>query len=78
MKISACRTCGAEIIWAEMPSGKRCPFDVEPSSAGQWDLEEDRGTVLAVSLQRAEGSGEEGYTSHFATCPNAATHRRGR
>lgn len=31
MKTARCRTCGAEIVWARMPSGKLSPFDAEPS-----------------------------------------------
>lgn len=29
-----CSGCGAEIVWAETPDGKRQPFDREPNSAG--------------------------------------------
>ena len=31
-----------------------------------------------ISVEQAAGSGEDGFTSHFATCPEAATHRRPR
>lgn len=77
MKTSTCRTCGAEIVWARMPSGKMCPFDAEETPAGGWDLIDDRGEVLAQRLTRVAGSGEPGYLSHFATCPQATEHRRG-
>jgi len=32
--LSQCKSCGGSIIWAIMPSGKRCPFDAEPLSEG--------------------------------------------
>ena len=76
MKTSECRTCGAGIIWAEMPSGKMNCFDVEASPAGAWALDDRSNPPKAAKIVRAEGSGEAGFTSHFATCPQAAEHRR--
>lgn len=76
--MASCRSCGEPIIWAEFESGKKCPFDAEPSQAGEWALNEAYDPPKATRLRRTEGSGEEGYTSHFATCPDAATHRRSR
>lgn len=78
MKISACRSCGDPVVWAEFASGKKSPFDIEPSAAGDWALNEAYDPPKATKLHRAAGSTEEGYTSHFATCPDADSHRRGR
>ena len=78
MKTANCRTCGAEIVWARMPSGKLSPFDAEPSSAGGWALGEAGGEVRAQRLERAAGRGEPGHVSHFATCPQRDDHRRPR
>ena len=75
MRASRCRSCGAEIVWAEFASGKKCPFDAEPSPSGEWALNEAYDPPKATKVTRATGSGEEGFTSHFATCPNAGTHR---
>lgn len=70
-----CRSCGASIIWAETAAGKRMPVDVEPSPAGNVALEPRPGLdplatvnepLFASSLRK----------SHFATCPNAASHRK--
>lgn len=76
MKTATCRSCGAGIIWAEMPSGKMNCFDVETSTSGMWALDDRSYPPKAARIVRAEGSGEEGFTSHFATCKQAAQWRR--
>lgn len=66
-----CRTCGASITWAEQVNGKRHPFD---------------GEIVAVKIEGGLLEGQRVIehvdtsitTSHFATCPDAATHRRPR
>lgn len=65
--ISVCRSCSAPIEWFSTPSGRLMPMN-----AG------------AVHL-RTEGGGPnpeigvfDAGDSHFATCPQAATHRRAR
>lgn len=65
-----CRACGAPIVWAELTSGKRHPFNapltvsgVQPGMFGN-----DGRTVEIVNNSTR--------TSHFATCPRAATFRR--
>lgn len=68
MEISTCRSCGAAILWLVMrPSGRRMPVDAKP---------EKRITIDDID----EGVGEmtDTYVSHFATCPNAAQHRKAR
>jgi hypothetical protein len=56
-----------------MPSGKKNPLDAEPSAKGNLTLingrakfatDEDRKLLRPL------------YTSHFATCADAAQHRR--
>jgi len=61
-----CRTCQAAIIWAVTVSGKRMPLDAKPEV--RFILNEDTGTTSARKT----------YMSHFATCPNAAQHRKPR
>ena len=29
VEVSACRSCGAPIYWAETKAGKRCPYDLD-------------------------------------------------
>lgn len=59
-----CKSCGAEIHFLETKTGSLMPVDAKPARV----LVEQQGeTWYGV---------EDGYTSHFATCPNAAKHRR--
>lgn len=74
-----CRTCGAEIIWAITINKRAMPLDATPSPKGnlrfapEHALPEDRAPVVVHSLDAPER-----YTSHFATCAQAAQHRRAR
>jgi hypothetical protein len=69
-----CSSCGAAIIWVVMyPSGARMPLDAKPI-----------GGLIKIELGfpdtgHARGKDSEPlYLSHFATCPNAAQHRKAR
>ena len=60
-----CRSCGAPIVWAtSAKTGKAMPLDV---------------AFKVISVERADGTVEavRGREAHFATCPNAASHRKG-
>ena len=74
MQVAKCRSCGKPIIWAVAEKGKRMPVDAEESEAGQFFLDDSEDPPKAFF-----GRGElpAGYTSHFATCPNASQHRKG-
>ncbi len=63
----ACRSCGAEIVWALTDKGKRMPLDA---------LAERRFVLKTVGGQLTCLS-EPVYTSHFVTCPDADQHRKG-
>jgi hypothetical protein len=72
-----CRSCGAAIIWAETASGKRMPVDVEPHADGTIMLIDERsGFIPRADIVRRGTPGNLLRRSHFATCPNAATHRK--
>lgn len=89
---ATCRSCEAEILWAiAETSGSRMPLDTEPldipadgRTVGLWVLVKAReGAPIAVAASRVRQGArnviEQGaalYVSHFATCPNAASHRR--
>ena len=81
---SNCRTCGRPIIWVVFASGKKNPLDANPDmTAGTVILTGelgDRGTPIAkvIGVNEARQYPGARYTSHFATCPNADTHRRHR
>lgn len=80
-----CRSCGAEIIWIKMKAtGKAMPCDAKKISysenmhpgAGKpaVTLVTEHGTVVRTVFDPA--GDKIGYTSHFATCPNAGYHRK--
>jgi hypothetical protein len=67
-----CKSCGAAIVWVVMfPSGARMPLDAKPL----------RG-LIRIELgvpDTGHSRGKEAeplHLSHFATCPNAAQHRK--
>lgn len=77
--MSRCKSCGAEIIWIKTAAGKSMPCDAKKISF-RVDLQGD--LVLLCPNGRVArgvfdpGSDKIGYTSHFATCPNATRHRQ--
>jgi hypothetical protein len=70
-----CRSCGAAIIWMKTAAGKRMPIDAEPSEKGNIVLVEDKGNFEQFDLISYAKPGPR-YTSHFATCPQAAEWRK--
>ena len=77
IRTSRCSSCNAVIFWALTPAGKRCPYDAEPSLAGKYVIEAWNicPKVDGLDVRMALGPFEETdalYTSHFASCPNAA------
>ncbi len=72
--MARCRSCGADIVWARHHVTKSImPLEIDPG--GTWTI--DIGSEVARPAT-AEDSTLVRYTSHFATCPNAAQHRRAR
>jgi hypothetical protein len=76
--VSACRSCGAEIVWAFTDKGKKIPLDPDRSPIGKIALIGQRAHVLSKAELSYLGEGRSLYVSHFATCPNASSHRRKR
>ena len=72
-----CSSCGADIVFVRMRDGAWMPCDVEGEVVVPID-----GTAIAANRLDAEGSVFRGElrlrSPHWATCPNAAQHRRGR
>ena len=62
---SLCKSCGAKISWAKTEKGKNIPLDFP----GEMRLVVTRGNTAVTQMT---------YISHFATCPNAAEHRKPR
>lgn len=69
--MATCKSCGAAIVWAKTKAGKHMPMDPEPE---QLLVEIGTGTDgeriwPVVEVRKA-------WRSHWATCPQAAEHRR--
>lgn len=81
--MTRCRSCDAPVLWAKTEKGRRMPLDPEPYTgsepAGVFVLRFfEAGTPTAVAVPPEAFKDEPLYRSHFATCPHAAEHRRGR
>lgn len=79
--LAKCRSCGALVLWARMPSGALNPIDPEPRADGNVRLYRQpdggvRGEVLGKDDPPPEGVPLR--VSHFVTCPAAAEHRQRR
>lgn len=83
--MAKCRSCGAEIIWIRTASGKSMPCDAAGISYSEvllpgvkgnkiLTLVTESGTIVRTEFDPA--GDKIGYTSHFATCPNANQHRK--
>lgn len=75
---AACKSCHARVIWVKTSKGKAMPIDAVPVENGNIVLEVkiETGEPIALYVDRKYGGAGPFYTSHFATCPNAAHHRR--
>lgn len=58
-----CRSCGAEIVWGETREGRRMPLN---PAQKRFVFGLKTGRLLSMNT----------YESHFATCPDAAEHRK--
>ena len=81
--MARCRSCGAEIIFIKLKSGKLNPCDPARrqmiKGTGKGRLITDEGEIVSGTFASLEeGANVGGYVSHFATCPNANAHRRSR
>lgn len=59
-KVAKCRSCGEYIVWVKTQAGNNMPVDADSFTEGD-ELVYDA---------------EAGHISHFATCPNADSHRK--
>lgn len=75
-----CRSCGAAIIWSETKNGRLIPLDAVSSLAGLFFVSPGGHAVHVDAkgefAESCRANSSKRYTSHFATCPNAAEHRK--
>ena len=70
---SQCRSCGSCIIWAKTRGKKWMPLDATPSEDGNVWLYPD-GTCVVTRQAHLFPEGSR-HMAHWATCPNADSHR---
>lgn len=70
---SACRSCGAEILWVLTANQKRMPVDALPVENGNLVLDPANGDVPHVRVVKA---GEGTHVSHYVTCPQREEWRK--
>ena len=84
MNMSTCRSCGAQIVWIKLRSGKSMPCDpyilnYRYDKSGREKLVTPYGDIVNcetdVTRDKTDGYG---YRSHFSTCPHADKHRKTR
>ncbi len=75
--MSRCSTCRAEITWVKTAAGKSMPLDAEPTEDGNVVLVNGLAVVLgAKGAQGVAAVGATRYTTHWATCKEAAAWRK--
>lgn len=70
-----CRSCGKTIWWLTTTAGNTMPVDPEEVPDGNIVLVDGKAHTLRGDLFEEKHEGPR-YKSHFATCPQAAQHRR--
>lgn len=78
IRAARCRSCGASIFWCKTAAGKSMPVDAEPAPEGNIAVGADGSATVLGPLERLAEPGRLLYVSHFATCPQAASHRKAR
>lgn len=78
--MTACRSCGAPIVWARTVADKACPLDAGPDGRPLHVF--GGGLVLVAESSRGivveADHGADGYRSHFATCATPKRWRKPR
>ena len=79
--MATCRSCGAEIKFIKLKSGKWNPCDPVKRTIIKGEGNEvlvtiDGDIIRGEFASLEEGANAEGYISHFATCKYADRHRK--
>ena len=76
--MAQCSSCYAQIRWVVTENKKSMPLDAVPTKDGGWVILEDRPGPVARPVMPLIDTNVTRWTAHWATCPNADQHRRGR
>lgn len=74
MRETACRSCGAPIVWIRTPAGKSMPCDAQPKSykykpESNTKLVTPEGVVVSCEIvANPEDAHGYGYTPHWSSC----------
>jgi len=75
--METCRSCGKPIKWVVTQKNKRMPIDPQPVEGGNIELHNQGEYLPPLAVYHSLApAGVKLYVSHFATCPNAAKHRK--
>lgn len=75
MASGICSSCKAPVEWMENAKSKKpMIFDATPQDGGTGYEFTPEGAVYVKDAPK----GTRVYVSHFGTCPNAASHRKGK
>ncbi len=74
MNRAECRSCKKAVYWVVTENGKKMPIDCMPVADGNIVIRKG----IAVYLHKGEETELSRYVSHFATCPHAPSHRKGK
>lgn len=72
-----CGSCKAPVVWVITEKGKRMPLDKEPVPNGNI-IVLNNGIAHFLLKDEPVKPETKRYVSHFATCPNAGQHRKGK
>lgn len=77
---SRCSSCDAQIVWTTTERGSKMPVDATPTDDGTVAVWVEGPVVRSSVISRLAPHLIKGtrHKSHFATCPQAAQHRRAR
>jgi hypothetical protein len=71
--VSLCSSCSARVIWATTAANRK-PICLDPELVAGGNIE----LVAGVAQVVKPSPDVRRYRSHFASCPNAAQHRKAR
>lgn len=82
LRVTRCKSCGAEIVFIGTGEGKSIPCNAEAlpywqTKGGGQKIVTPNGEVLSAELEGLPGTATGlGYITHFATCPDAEKYRK--